>query len=200
MDIWLTEEDFEVLTSSIPSQSKNYDANWENLKRESRRKIDFEKAVKTKSPTLLQFESHYSFVYRRYDGSSWHTELRDLDTRIPKRGFTESQARLRENVNTLLALQHCDIQLQWFTPENKKTKHLDPRYQLIKGGDQWYCWINGAVYAESTRRHVDGRNYTEITFSTHNPFVFNLESTELKLNEFLGPKKNPSAIANTRID
>jgi hypothetical protein len=185
MDTWLDEPDIDALIRELnPSlqTGKDYDANWELLKRERVPLIDFESTVKTQSPTLLEFERNYSFVYRRYDGAHWHTELREVDS---VKGLTTAQRQLKDSIDTLLALTHSGIHLKWRTPIVKKTNQFDPRYQLLTDGNTWYCCINDCVYEQSNRRQRKDKGYTEITFSTRKTPVFTQTTVDLLLDKYM---------------
>lgn len=181
MDTWLDDSEVDALIQTLNPHlqtGKQYDSNWELLKRERAPLIDFERTVKTKSPTLLKFEHNYSFIYRRHDGAHWHTELREVDN---VKGLTSTQARLKDSIDSLLALTHSSIHLKWITPIDKRTKQFDPRYQLLTDGKIWYCCINDCVYEQSNCRYRADKGYAEITFSTNNPPVF----TQSSLNKLL---------------
>ena len=185
MDTWLDSKDFDKLIQELNPHvqtGKQYDVNWENLRRE--KSNPFDKTVKTKTPTLLKHENHYSFTYRRYDGAHWHTELCAVDTKMTKAGLTSNQARLRDNIDTITALQGGP-KLVWITPETNKTFKFDSSYQLLRYEDCWLCCINDAIYAESNRRQQRDRNYIEITFSTRNAPVFTIEQTNSILDRII---------------
>lgn len=192
MDTWLDSEDFSKLIEELNPQLntvRDYDANWANLRREVATKPDpFARTVRTRTPALLEFEKNYSFVYRRYDGAHWHTELRDVDIKYQKSALTSEQRRLRENLATILALKDCEYTPVWITPVDQRTDQYDPKYQLVRIHTLWYCWINGGLYEVSNTRKQPGKTYHEHTFSTRNKPVFTLESTESLLDKLLGEK------------
>lgn len=185
MDTWLDDKQIDAIIQELNPHlqtGKGYDVNWENLKKERVPVIDFERTIKTKSPTLLEFERNYSFVYRRYDGAHWHTELREIDS---VKGLTCVQRQLKDSIDTLLAVTHSEIQLKWRTPIVKKTNQFDPRYQLLTDGITWYCCINDCVYEQSNRRLKQDRGYTEITFSTRNDPVFTQSTVDALLDKYV---------------
>lgn len=178
MEHWLDAEDIQKLVYELNPQlqtGKQFDENWEKLKRE--RSNPFDKTVKTKSPTLLEFEKNYSFVYRRYDGAQWHTELRDIDTEYRKTGLTPDQHILKDRIDTIMVLSDGGFKIKWITPVDQTSDRYDPTYQLLMINGSWYCCINNKIYATSNSRKPPNREYVEHTFSTKNPPVFTLEST-----------------------
>lgn len=180
--LWLNQDEIDALLG-IDKTQKNYDSNWEKLK--SERPNPFERTVKTQSPVLLEFENNYAFTYRRFDGAHWHTELREVDTKYKKRGLTETQKRLKENIDTIMVLKDFGERIQWITPTIKACGSFDPRYQLLRLGESWMICIGDSIYDTSNRRRQESRNYTEITFSTKQKPVFTLESTEEILNRII---------------
>lgn len=164
---------------------KHYDANWAALQQETKPKFDTSRCVKTKTPTLMQFEKHYGFVYRRFDGTSWHTELRQIDTENRVRGLTPSQRTLKDNIDTIFALTTVEHKLRWITPTNKTSKEYDPRYQLLQFGSSWMCCINDEIYEASNTRRPPNRNHQEITFSTRQQPLFTLASTNKMLDKLI---------------
>jgi hypothetical protein len=190
MDMWLDQEDFDTLINQInnvPTATREHDANWAALLREKNQKNRYntDAVVKTQTPTLLKFEKNYSFVYRRFDGAQWHTELREVDTEYRCHGFTEKQKRLKENVDYILSHSGFNYSAKWITPVIKKTNQLDPAYQLIQIGDSWLCCINNSIYENSSYRHQPTRSYAELTFSTKAKPLFTLESTETILDKLI---------------
>lgn len=163
------------------------DANWSALEQEARNPLayDTNRCVKTKTPTLMQFDNHYGFVYRRFDGTSWHTQLCQLDTNNTPTGLTALQRTLKDNIDTIFALTHAEHTLKWITPIDKKTKKFDTRYQLLQFGSSWMCCIDDAIYASSTQRRPPNRSHTEITFSTHAEPVFSVALTREILNRLI---------------
>lgn len=187
MDSWLDDQEVDQLIKQLNPDlvGKEYDANWEQLKRShTTSRYDFDRTVKTKTPTLLDFESHYSFLYRRSDGAHWHTELRDIDTEFHKQGLTSEQRRLKDNINTIFALKQFGSKCVWITPINKQNNCFDPTYQLLKIDDAWFCCIQEKIYAVSNTRTTT-RGYTEHTFSTKNNPLFTIESTEKILDRII---------------
>jgi len=166
---------------------KHYDANWAALQQETKSKFKFDtsRCVKTKTPTLMKFEKHYGFVYRRLDGASWHTELRQIDTENRVIGLTPSQRTLKDNIDTIFALTTFEHKLRWITPTNKTTKEYDPCYQLLQFGSSWMCCINDEIYEASNTRSQTNRNYQEITFSTRQQPLFTLASTNQLLDKLI---------------
>jgi hypothetical protein len=162
---------------------KDYDANWDKLRRE--RTDPFAAVVKTKSPTLLQHPKNYSFVYRRYDGAHWHTELRSIDTEQRKVALTGEQKRLKDNIDTIWMYTNAPNKLVWHTPIDQSTDQYDPRYQLITIGAAWYCCIDNKIYETSNNRQPPNKAYQELTFSTAKPCVFSIQSTEAILDRIL---------------
>ena len=190
MENWLENSEIDQLIAQLNPQlqtGKQYDANWEQLKRERKQKIDFDRTTKTQSPTLMDFDSHQGFVYRRYDGAHWHTELRNLDRDLT--GLTPAQHTLKDLLDTLRVVTDLDVQTQWITPI-KESKTFDPRYQLIHTGKEWWCVINDCVYAESRRRRRENRGYTEITFSTKLEPVFTQQSLNTALDKIFAKEKH----------
>ena len=180
--LWLNQDEIDALLG-IDKTQKNYDSNWENLKRE--RKMPFEKTVKTQTPTLLEFENNYAFTYRRFDGAHWHTELREIDTKYKKVGLTSTQRQLKENIDTIMVLKDFGGRIQWITPIIKACGSFDPRYQLLRLGTDWMICIDNSIYETSNRRRQESRNYTEITFSTKKQPVFTIDSTEAILDRII---------------
>lgn len=179
MDIWLTEEEMQALCN-IESKPLEIDVNWQQLKQSRKPKFDFHKTVKTQSPTLMLFEKHNGFVYRRWDGAHWHTELRQLDRAL---GLTSTQRRLKDSIDTLLVLKHAGFKLTWQTPLIKDSGDFDPRYQLLTDGEIWYCCINDKIYSQSNQRVRQDKGYTEITFSTRCDPIFTQHSVEQLLDK-----------------
>lgn len=165
------------------SKGREYDANWQNLRRE--RTNPFDTVVKTKSPTLLEHQNSYSFVYRRYDGAHWHTELRYIDTEQRKVGLTREQRHLKDNIDTIWLYKNGPNKPVWITPIDQSTDQYDPRYQLIRIGAAWYCCIDNVIYETSNRRQPPNKEYHELTFSTRNEPVFSIESTEAILDKII---------------
>lgn len=180
------QEMLEELNPELKHSPITHDANWAKLQKEQRNRVvyDMSRTEKTKSPTLLKHENHYSFVYRRFDGSTWHTELCAVDTKMTKAGLTPNQFRLRSNINTIMTLKRGP-KLEWITPETNKTFKFDSRYQLIRYENCWMCCIDDAVYMESNRRQQTYKDYTEITFSTKTAPVFTIDSTETILDRII---------------
>jgi len=186
MDIWMTpEEAMKELGLDQPQPAKTYDANWTKLKQERTPIYDMSRCVKTQTPTLLKHEKNYSFQYRRWDGAQWHTELREVDTKHKKQGLNETQKRLKENIDTIFVLGKYPHKPLWITPIEKKTNSFDPRYQLIRIDNVWYCVIDHNVYEQSNTREIQNRGYSEITFSTKKEPVFTLELTEALLDRLI---------------
>jgi hypothetical protein len=158
---------------------KHHDSNWAALKQAAaeNHRFDTSRCIKTKSPTLMQFERHYGFVYRRFDGSSWHTELCQVDTENKSRGLTPNQRLLKDNIDTIFALKRVEHKLKWITPTNKTSKEYDPRYQLLQFGSSWMCCINDEIYEASNTRQPPNRTHKEITFSTRSAPLFTIENT-----------------------
>lgn len=167
----------------VSGSGRDYDANWEKLKRETHN--PFGKTVKAQTPVLLEFEKNYAFTYRRYDGAHWHTELREVDTKYKTQGLTETQKHLKENIDTIMVLKHFGERIQWITPTIKACGSFDPRYQLLRLGSSWMICVDDKIYETSNRRRQESRNYTEITFSTKQSPVFTLDSTEAILDRIL---------------
>lgn len=180
----------EELNPELKHKPVIHDANWAALQREQGTNIryDMTRCVKTRSPTLLQHQNHYSFTYRRFDGAHWHTELCAVDLQQPKAGLTPSQYELRDNINTIMALKDIP-RFQWLTPETQKTFAFDSRYQLLRYHNHWACCIDNAVYLESNRRQQKYKDYVEITFSTKNKPVFTIDSTKAILDKLLAKKQ-----------
>ena len=184
MDIWLTQEELDQLCA-VPRQGREYDANWEQLRNERKPLIDLERTVKTQTPTLLEFDKHVSFTYRRWDGAHWHTELRNIDTKAPPALATE-QRTLKDSIDTVLAVTHSTQKLSWYTPIDAQGRY-DPRYQLCKdANNKWYCCIDNSIYSCSNSRAKADRGYTQHTFSTREPAVFNQHTLDKLLGELLG--------------
>jgi hypothetical protein len=186
-EIWLDndliQQAIKELNPDLPmTKGRDYDANWENLRRE--KPNPFDKTVKTKTPSLLEHPKNFSFVYRRYDGAHWHTELRDIDVEFAPTGLTGNQKKLKENIDTIFAIKSVDAKLIWITPTNK-SGDFDPRYQLVRLGNEWLCCINDALYECSNSRKQDYKEYVEHTFSTKNQPLFTLESTEAILDRII---------------
>lgn len=191
MDTWLNNSDIEILIKQLNPElekGRDYDNNWEMLKKEKQPLFDLSRCVKASTPTLFVFENHFSFSYRRFDGAHWHTELRAVDIEQRSNGLTSEQRLLKDAVDTLLALTNSDFKLKWITPINQNTNQFDPRYQLIKMNDEWLCVINGKAYLESSNRVRQGRNHAEITFSTREKPVFDLNTINDKLDQLFGNK------------
>lgn len=184
MDQWLRTQDIDTLIAQLNHTlplPKDYDQNWEALKRE--RANPFLKCVRTQSPALMLFEKHQGFVYRRWDGAHWHTELRNLSEQT---AFTPAQAQLRDSLQTVCAVGKLRLNLQWYTPVHERS--YDPRYQLIHTGTEWWCVIDNCVYAESTRRQPENRGYTEVRFSTRKSPVFTPAQLASALDALIKPK------------
>jgi hypothetical protein len=182
---WLTAEDFETLSSNLNSKTiKHYDNHWDALKRESLSR-NLNPTVKTKSPILFDFGTHLGFCYRRFDGAAWHTETANIDTEQNSPSLTETQSRLRDNINTIMALTRQTFKIRWLTPYNNKTKTALNRYQIIQIDGDWACYIDNAVYAASRHTAKNNKNYTEIGFSTNEPPLFSLTQTEELLNRLI---------------
>jgi len=185
-NFWLDDNEMAQMIAELNPQlvkGKQYDANWENLRRE--KSNPFDNTVKTKTPKLLEHSKNYSFVYRRYDGAHWHTELREIDTEFKKVGLTPNQKRLKENIDTIFVLKHFEHKAVWITPIVKKTDAFDPIYQLVRIGLEWYCCIDDALYAISNSRTPNYKEYVEHTFSTREEPLFTLESTETILDRII---------------
>lgn len=190
MDSWLDSNEINDLIKQLNpdlEQGKIYDANWQKLRREQQQKIFYplDNCVKTQTPTLLDFETNYSFTYRRFDGAHWHTEIRDIDTKFRKQGLTPLQKQLKDNIDTIFALKNFERKPQWITPVDKKTDNYDPRYQMVKIGSVWLCCIDNCLYESSSRRERQDRGYYEIRFSTNRKPLFTKESTDKILDRIL---------------
>lgn len=183
MDAWLSQDELEQLTLELNPQLQlgtAKDVNWQRLQLEQstpRPLYDTQRTVRTKSPTLLDFDTHQGFVYRRWDGAHWHTETRNLTAQT---GYTTQQALLLDSLRTVLAVGDVDLDIEVYTPH--KHEQLDTQYQLIKLNTEWMCVIGDSVYAESTRRTRDTRGYVEIAFSTRNEPVFTQHSLDTALD------------------
>mgnify|MGYP005995783937 CR=1 FL=1 len=176
----------EELNPGVFDHSKKFDLNWEELKREAQTypiRYDLDRSVKTKTPTVLAYETGYfGFVYRRYDGAHWHSEYCTVDTEHYKCAMTENQNLLRDNINTCLNFLKLP-RVQWITPENNGK--FDPRYQLMRCEDRWFCMIKDKIYEESSRRKQENKTYEEIYFSTNNKAVFTVEETNKLLDQLI---------------
>lgn len=184
MDTWLDTEEVDKLIQELNPHLQTgiqLDTNWQKLKLERKPRYDFDKTVKSQSPTVMLFENNQGFVYRRWDGAHWHTELRDIDEGT---AFTASQRRLKDAIDTLQALTQ-NLNLKWITPLNKQSDSYDPRYQLVTQGDRWYCLIDNKLYEESNRRQQTGKTYTEITFSTRNKPIFDIDTINQLLDKLI---------------
>jgi hypothetical protein len=182
MDSWLTQKDLDALTAQLnPSLQTGLgvDYNLQQLRSERSQILDFSTTVKTQTPTLLEFDKHWGFSYRRFDGASWHTELRDV---YEDHALTSTQRQLKDAIDTLQVLAHTNLGLKWITPRNKNQQY-DPRYQLLRQGNTWYCCIDLKIYQESTRRRRVDRGFTEITFSTKEKPVFDIETIDALLDK-----------------
>lgn len=187
MENWLDSNEIETIIEQLNPQlqtGKAYDANWQLLKKENSQTEHYllSGALKTQTPTLMLFDKHQGFVYRRWDGAHWHTELRNIQR--GKTAYSEQQSLLKDAWDTLLALTNTNIKTTWYTPYDKQGT-FDPRYQLIECDQTWYCFINNSVYEESNRRVKQARGYTEITFSTKCKPVFDLEMINQALDRLI---------------
>ena len=179
------EEQQQLILELNPHLAKgvSVDANWTRLQLERAKpkpRFDTTHTVQTQTPTVLEFESHNSFTYRRNDGAHWHTELRNLDN---TRGFAPEQAQFVDSFNTLLSVQQLES-FKWHTPITPQGDY-DTRYQLAKRNNTWYCLIDLKLYKASTRRLREDRGYTEIQFSTRNTPIATLEQCEELLDILL---------------
>jgi hypothetical protein len=187
-DNWLSQEDFDKLTqqlNNIQPSAKTWDENWSKLKFEKQSHVIPDPVLKTKTPTLMLFDSGgVAFNYRVFDGASWHTQLCVVDTEMHKTGFTSEQRRFVDNYMTIVALKQLPTP-KWITPERKDTFALDSQYQLMQCVDSWFCMIGTEIYEESNRRQQPGREYTEVTFSTRNKPLIDLQTTEKILDKII---------------
>lgn len=183
MDFGLEQHEIDQLIEQLnpqqPQPTVTQDRNWQLLRQESHiRRDPFQQTVKTKTPSVLEFEKHSGFTYRRSDGAHWHTELRNLDPK--KTAFTPQQHVLKDLLNTVFALTQSEHKIEWMTPLTKQDE-FDPQYQLFKYNNEWYCLIDNCAYAASNSTVPRGKNYRQITFSTREQPVFTIE----QLNKIL---------------
>jgi len=159
------------------------DSNWQKLQIESNQLRHTSNCIKkTQTPTLYDFDKEwYGFSYRGHDGAQWTTYTRNLFANT--RGLTSQQKELKDCLDTVLNLTGIDIKPKWYTPVDNQT--VDPHYQLIKSGLEWWCVIGDSVYAQSSSRQI--RSHTEIRFSTKVEPVFTLESLNNTLDHLIKP-------------
>jgi hypothetical protein len=159
-----------------------YDANVDRLRQE--RKQHYARVIKTQTPMIYVHAKHFSFSYKAFDGSSWTTQLRNIDVDKPRHGLTPQQHKLKDSLQTVLALSDAGIKLKWITPTTQDNQ-FDPTYQLLLIKDVWYCCIGDQFYAQSTVRTPPNRDHKEITFSTNNPPIFNQATVDALLDSMI---------------
>ena len=163
------------------------DANWHKLRLETASRTPSPAPVlKTKTPTIYDFgKDWYGFSYREHDGAHWHTVTCNLLENV--KGLTPMQALLKDYLITVLNLSRMDIKPKWWTPVDDSGK-IDPTYQLIRSGSEWWCVIGEAVYAQSTVRMI--RNHEETRFNTRHTPIFTLDSLIATLDQYIRPVCN----------
>lgn len=176
---------------SVPVAAKiTEDRNWNLLKQEKLQRDLFKpKTVKNQTPTLLQFENHFSFMYKQHDGTSWETQLRNLETKVRSVALTETQRQLKENIQIILSRAEEEFKMTWITPTILKEKTFDPTYQLVRFNQDWCCCINNKIYSASRINTRSNRGYIEYGFSSTAKPLFTVEQTKKLVDRLIGKKK-----------